>query len=58
MKVLWFEVTIPGRYYDENRVVSGWQDSLENIVRNCEEIELVVFYMSKWKHLWNLNHFK
>lgn len=47
MKVLWFEVTIPGRYYDENRVVSGWQDSLENVVRNYKEIELVISFVGR-----------
>lgn len=47
MKVLWFEVTIPGRYKDDGRVIAGWQDSLEMIVRACDEIELVISFVGK-----------
>lgn len=44
MKVLWFETSIPSRYLNDGRVVMGWQDSLEKIVRNCTEIELVIAF--------------
>lgn len=44
MKVLWFEVTIPGRYKNESTVLGGWQDSLENIVRTCDDIELYISF--------------
>lgn len=46
MKVLWFEVTEPSRYKAEGEPIGGWQDSLENIVRNCPEIELCIAFMS------------
>ena len=44
MKVLWFEVTIPSRYKNNGIVVGGWQDSLENIVRDIPEIELFISF--------------
>lgn len=46
MKVLWFEVSIPSGYIDTGRVVGGWQDSLEFIVRQCNEIELYIAFES------------
>ena len=33
MKVLWFEVSVPGRYLGDGAIIGGWQDSLEDIVR-------------------------
>lgn len=47
MKVLWFEATVPGRYNNENAIVSGWQDSLEYIVRGCNDIQLFVAFEGK-----------
>lgn len=47
MKVLWFETTVPGRYRNENAIVSGWQDSLEYIVRGCNDIQLSVAFEGK-----------
>ena len=44
MKVLWFEVTTPGRYKADGAVLGGWQDSLERIVRTVPEIELVIAF--------------
>lgn len=44
MKVLWFEISVPGRYKSDKTPVSGWQDSLENIVRTCEDIELTIAF--------------
>lgn len=46
MKVLWFEVTTPSRYKENGLVIGGWQDSLENIVRECKEIELSIAFES------------
>ena len=44
MKVLWFEISTPSRYKDDGRVVCGWQDALENIVKDCSEIELYIAF--------------
>lgn len=44
MKVLWFEITIPGRYKDDNAPIAGWQDSLEQIVRTCKDIDLTIAF--------------
>jgi len=44
MKVLWFEVTPPGRYLGESMVIGGWQDSLERIVRTSPDIELTICF--------------
>lgn len=46
MKVLWFEVTIPSAYISGGVQIGGWQDSLERIVRNVEDIELTILFMS------------
>ena len=46
MKVLWFEVTEPSRYQEKGLVIGGWQDSLENIVRGCPDIELSIAFES------------
>lgn len=44
MKVLWFEVTVPSRYKSDGIPVGGWQDSLEDIVRQCNNIELSIAF--------------
>lgn len=44
MRVLWFEITIPGRYKDDNAPIAGWQDSLEQIVRTCKDIDLTIAF--------------
>lgn len=44
MRVLWFEVTVPGRYKADGLPVGGWQDSLEYIIRQHDEIELYVAF--------------
>lgn len=44
MKVLWFEISTPSRYKDDGRVVCGWQDALELIVKDCREIELYIAF--------------
>ena len=44
MKVLWFEISTPSRYKDDGRVVCGWQDALEHIVKDCREIELYIAF--------------
>ena len=36
MKVLWFNVTEPTRYQENNGFIGGWQDSLESIVSPCK----------------------
>ena len=32
------------KYYSDNRVVGGWQDSLECIVKRCSDIELIIAF--------------
>ena len=44
MKVLWFEISVPSRYKDNGRVVGGWQDALENIIRDGRDIELFIAF--------------
>lgn len=46
MKVLWFEVTTPGRYTNENAIIAGWQDSLENIIKEVPNVELYISFIS------------
>lgn len=46
MKVLWFEITEPSRYRGSNGVLAGWQDSLENILLEEKNIELIVAFES------------
>ena len=46
MRLLWFEVTTPSRYTGQGLVIGGWQDSLERIVRTCEEVELFIAFES------------
>lgn len=49
MKVLWFEVTPPGRYLGEGLVIGGWQDSLERVVRTVEDVELTISFEANCK---------
>lgn len=44
MKVLWFETSVPGKYKSEKTPVGGWQDSLEQIVRTCKDIDLAIAF--------------
>lgn len=44
MKILWFEITVPGRYKSDGTPVGGWQDSLEQIVRSCKDIDLTIAF--------------
>lgn len=44
MRVLWFEINTPSCYSSDNRVVGGWQDSLECIVKRYSDIELIVAF--------------
>lgn len=46
MKVLWFNVNIPSGYQEQGRVVNGWQDSLENIIKLNTDVELVIAFES------------
>lgn len=47
MKVLWFEISTPSQYKQAGRVVLGWQDSLENIVRESKEVDLYIAFESQ-----------
>lgn len=59
MKVLWFNVTEPIRYNHNNCFVGGWQDSLESIVSQCEDIELFIAFTSLYsKQIKKSNHVK
>lgn len=44
MNVLWFEVSVPGKYMSEKSPVNGWQDALEHIVRTCKDIKLTIAF--------------
>lgn len=44
MKVLWFEISVPHRYANTGLPTGGWQDSLENIVKDCGDIKLSVAF--------------
>lgn len=44
MKVLWFEISVPSRYENDGNPTGGWQDSLEEIVRSSDEIELAIAF--------------
>lgn len=43
MKVLWFEMKVPGRYKTGNPE-GGWQDALEVVVRKSKEIDLWIAF--------------
>lgn len=49
MNVLWFEVSTPCRYENSGVVTGGWQDSLERIIRSCDNIKLTIAFDSKKK---------
>ena len=49
MKVLWFEVIVPSRFKNESAVLGGWQDSLEELLRQSRDIELFVAFEDKNK---------
>lgn len=44
MKVLWYEISIPGTYNRQDAVIAGWQDSLQEIVMQHNDIELFVAF--------------
>lgn len=44
MNVLWFECTVPGRFRDSGAILGGWQDSLEEIVRDISDIRLTISF--------------
>lgn len=46
MKVLWFEVTVPGKFKADGAPIAGWQDSLEYIVKQHKDIELTVAFQA------------
>lgn len=43
MKVLWFEMKVPGRY-QKGHPIGGWQDALEDIICKIPDIELLVAF--------------
>lgn len=49
MKILWFETSQPARYLGgcKQLVVRGWQDALEELIRQHPEIELFVAFESE-----------
>lgn len=47
MKVLWFEITKPSNYDNQNSFLGGWQDSLESLLKTRDDIELHVSFVSK-----------
>lgn len=44
MKILWFEISIPAAYSSSKLPVMGWQDSLEEMVKGREDIELTISF--------------
>ena len=44
MKVLWFSASAPSRFTGAKKVIAGWQDSLEQLVRKGKDIELAVAF--------------
>lgn len=46
IKVLWFEVGEPSQYTGNGTVLGGWQDSLERLVKQCDNISLYVAFES------------
>lgn len=47
VKVLWFETSVPCRYQSEKVPTMGWQDSLENLLRNRSDIDLYIAFEYK-----------
>lgn len=44
MKILWFEITVPGRYNPDKIPVSGWQDALQDVVTKHDDVELAIAF--------------
>lgn len=44
MKVLWLEITQPSGYLGDGKVSGGWQDALENVVKDSNEIDLYIAF--------------
>lgn len=44
MKVLWYEITVPGQFQDNGTPIAGWQDSLQAIVTAHDDIELYIAF--------------
>lgn len=44
MKVLWFNLSTPKNYNSTSTLLGGWQDSLEEIVRNEGNIQLYIAF--------------
>lgn len=44
MKVLWFEVSVPSKYTNSKKPIAGWQDSLENIVRQSKAFDIYIAF--------------
>lgn len=44
MRILWFEITEPGRYVSDKAPVGGWQDSLQNIIMTYKDVELAIAF--------------
>lgn len=47
MKVLWYEITVPAQYVDSTIPIAGWQDSLQTIVSQHDEIDLYIAFEGK-----------
>ena len=47
MNVLWFNVTEPSGYKNNNLVIGGWQSSLEEIIKQDSNIKLHVAFEAK-----------
>lgn len=47
MKILWFEVSIPAKYKNTGKVVTGWQDALELAVRQYTHVDLYIAFECK-----------
>lgn len=44
MRILWFEISIPGKYKEASLPTMGWQDSLEYYLKKNNNIELAVSF--------------
>lgn len=49
MKILWFEMKVPGRY-QEGKPIGGWQDALENIICKEPNVQLGVAFKTTNKN--------
>lgn len=50
MKILWFEISTPGKFVGSKVPVNGWQDALESYVRKIPEIQLSIAFLGKGCH--------